>query len=446
MRLIKKVTCVFFILIFITASSYSYNIETPDQADNKTQQENNAKDEVFFQFNKLITVVSTIFVSYIDSIALEDLVVNSIEGVVSKLDAHSSYISKEDYKIMSENMAGKFAGIGVTFTVENNSIIIKGVNKNGPSDKVGLMLEDVIVSVDGIDVTAYNLVNILKKIRGKEGDSVIIRILRNGIERLEFLITREIIKTKLVTYSLLDEAYGYVRLKRFGNNSYLETLNAINDLNVQAGGEISGLIFDLRNNPGGFLTQAIYIVDMFIDEGTIVYTQGNSADSNMLKVASKKTIKGDYPIVILVDSRSASASEIVAGALQDHGAAIVLGTRTFGKGSVQQFYSLGDGSFLNLTIARYYTPNGRSIQARGIVPDIIITNPITSKKDSHKILRELDIARHLKKEGNSSIIKYVNNNREAALLPMSKFNKDRQVKAALKVLKGTLSPHSWEEK
>jgi carboxyl-terminal processing protease len=346
-------------------------------------------------------VLSLVQSNYVEDIENKKLVEGAIKGMLKTLDPHTSYMPPEVYKEMQVETEGQFGGLGIEITVRDDQLIVVSPIEDTPAFRAGLKAGDRILKIDGEPTKEITLVDAVRKMRGVRGTPVTVTIMRDDFDApKDFTITRDVIKIRSVTQRKLDDAIGYVRLRNFHKTTADELEEGLRDLEEQ---KISGLVLDLRNNPGGLLNQAVDVVDKFVGkEQLIVYTQGRVRNQNM-----RFTSKGDhphleYPMVILVNGGSASASEIVAGALQDLGRAIVLGTQTFGKGSVQTIIPLSDGSGLRLTTARYYTPKGYLIQGKGIAPDIKVDNKPSEKTEgspaARKAIREKDLPNALDKE------------------------------------------------
>ena len=337
---------------------------------------------------------------YVDSVSDGDLVYASIKGMAGSLDPHSSFLTPKEYREQETELAGEFGGIGIELTVTDGFPVAMQVLEGTPAFRAGLKPGDEIVEVDGKATRNMSPDDVLKRIRGRKGKPVTLTIMRKGL-RLpkKFQIVRDSIKIKSVTFRLLDDTYGYIRIAEFQEQTGKDTEAAVKELQKSAQGSLQGILLDLRDNPGGLLDQAADVVDRFMADGLITYTEGRKEDQKLRFYAHADH---DYlgPLVVLVNEGSASASEVVAGALQDTRRALIVGTRTFGKGSVQTIFPLADGSALRLTTARYYTPRDRSIQADGIHPDIVVNSDVTGKKGGgFTHTREEDLARHLQGTG-----------------------------------------------
>lgn len=346
-------------------------------------------------------VLAIIKKSYVEEVDTKKLIHGAINGMLASLDPHSTFMPPEMYKEMKIDTKGSFGGIGIEITVKDGILTVISPIEDTPAFKAGLKAGDQILKIDDRFTKDMTIMDAVKRMRGLKGSKVILTIMRDGYDKpKDVSLERDVIQVKSVKYKTLDEGYGYVRIAQFQEKTDDDLARALKGLRSENGGNLRGLVLDLRNNPGGLLDQAVRISDHFIDSGLIVYTEGREKDSKMQFLARKGDKEPGYPIIVLINSGSASASEIVAGALQDHNRAIVMGTTSFGKGSVQTVIPLSDDSGLKLTTARYFTPKGRSIQAKGIVPDIVVEDlelPVTEKKDLIHI-REKDLDNHFEND------------------------------------------------
>ncbi len=343
-------------------------------------------------------VLSVIQSSYVEEPNVDNLVQGAIKGMLQTLDPHSSYLTPDMLKQVEVETKGVFGGLGIEIGVKDGILTVIAPIEDTPAFRAGLQAGDKIVKIEKESTRDMTVMDAVKRLRGEPGTKVTISVVREGVsEPRAYTITRDIIKIKSVKTKTMGEGIAYVKLLQFQQDTSSELEKALQAAGKEKEG-LKGLVLDLRNNPGGLLDQAVKVADEFIDSGLIVYTDGRIEAQKSKYFAHKEGTYTGFPIVVLVNAGSASASEIVAGALQDHGRAILLGTKTFGKGSVQTILPLEDGSALRLTTARYYTPNGRSIQAKGIEPDIVVTDG-REPPDGHPSLREKDIERHLKGEG-----------------------------------------------
>ena len=394
--------------------------------------------DVYKNIEIFTEVLRQIEKSYVEPREPQELIYGAIKGMVHNLDPHSSFMTKEEYRELMLETKGSFTGIGVEITVKDNVLTVVSPIEGTPAYKVGMKAGDKIIKIENTRTKDMSLMEAVKKIRGPKGTKVNLTIMREGEAKpLEFSITRGVIPLISVRQYFLTPEIGYVRISNFQSKTVKDLSAALEEM--EKGREIKGLVLDLRNNPGGLLSQAIEVSDLFLNSGLIVSTKGRISSQNITATAHTDKKSRTYPIIVLVNSGSASAAEIVAGALQDNKRAIVLGTRTFGKGSVQTILPLSDGSGLRLTTARYYTPSGKSIQLSGIVPDIELdfTPPNEQeKKDVGKFVREEDLEGHMENEDVEAIAPVEKNNemekdRRVKML----LERDNQVRHAVELLK-----------
>ena len=408
-------------------------------------------------YNKLkifSEVLSLIESNYVESVESDTIINGAIRGMVKALDPHTSYLPPASYKEMQVETTGKFGGLGIEISIRDGVLTVVSPIEETPAFKVGIKAGDKIIKIEEestLDMTLQDAVSLL---RGETGSPVSITIFRDSFKApKEFTIVRAIIKVRSVVHKLYKKDIGYIKIRSFSKNTSVDLDKALAELEKK---EISKLILDLRNNPGGLLNQAVEVTDRFLNrENLIVYTKGRSDEQNMRFTSHDKVAGVSYPLIVLVNSGSASASEIVAGALQDLNRAIILGTPTFGKGSVQTIIPLSDGSALRLTTARYYTPSGRVIQENGIEPDIIIERKIPEELEEddekepeektrlRRFLREKDLKKHLK--GKSSIGDVKEENNEESTIKKEETEetainedlvKDNQLQHAVSLLSG----------
>jgi carboxyl-terminal processing protease len=356
-----------------------------------------ANSEETYEGLKLFSdVIEIVEKNYVDPVDSKKLIENAIQGMVSSLDPHSALLTPDAFKELQIDTQGEFTGIGIHVTMRDNLVTVIAPIEGTPAYRAGLKAGDKIVKVDG--EPTEDLRDAVKRMRGPKGTEVIITILREGIPNpMEFKIIRDVIPIHSVKAMMLNPGYGYIWVTNFRDNTTDDLLEALNKLEKKSK-PLKGLILDLRDNPGGILSQAIQVADLFLEDGEILSIKGRLKKHTKVFYAHKNKVPRDYPIVVLINAGSASASEIVAGALQDQKRALILGTTSFGKGSVQTVESLRDGYGLKFTIARYYTPSGRSIQAKGVEPDIVIPHRTITKEETqveHK-LKESDLKHHLK--------------------------------------------------
>lgn len=331
---------------------------------------------------------------YVEEVDDRTLLRNAMRGMLSELDPHSAYLDAEEYQSLRETTQGEFGGIGIEVGMENGQLLVITPIDDTPASRAGLLPRDVIVAIDGTPTESMSLQEAVTLMRGEPGSQLRMMILRTGEDTpREFNLTREAIRSESVKHELLEPGYGYLRISQFQSRTPEQARQAIERMTREQ--PLEGLILDLRNNPGGVLQAAAGVADLFLDSGLIVYTEGRLSDTAMSFSASSATPASDIPLVVLINSGSASAAEIVAGALQDQRRGVIMGTESFGKGSVQQVMPLGNGEGLKLTTALYYTPNGRSIQAQGIAPDVEVVRGRLEVAESRPELREADLGGHL---------------------------------------------------
>ena len=356
--------------------------------------EDSSRFDALKRFSQVLDIVER---SYVKDTSRKELVDGALKGMLQDLDPHSTLLSRDEFKEMQETTSGEFFGIGIEITLENNQLTVVTPIEDTPADKAGLKPGDYILAVDGQPTFELTLQEAVSRIRGPKGSEVELSILhRDAKEPVSVRLKRDAIPLISVKSRELEPGYYWVRLTRFSERTTQELQEALKDAAKK--GPIKGIVLDLRNNPGGLLDQAVSVADVFLPEGVIVSMRGKLEDTERQFTAKTQASDVSAPLVVLVNAGSASASEIVAGALGDQKRALLLGERTFGKGSVQNIIPLADGSGLKLTVALYYTPSGRSIQAEGIAPDLEI--PFEAPKDpqpmsSLRMLREKDLNRHL---------------------------------------------------
>lgn len=335
---------------------------------------------------------------YVEPVPDSKLLEDAIRGMLSGLDPHSSYLDQEQYNELKVGTTGQFGGLGIEVGMENGFVKVISPIDDTPAQKAGIKAGDLIIRLDDKPVKGMSLNDAVKSMRGEPGSTIVLTVVREGVEQpLKIKIVRDIIKVKSIKSRTLEEGYGYVRITSFQSKTGDNMVEAINEL--RKSGDLKGLVLDLRNNPGGVLNAAVAVSDAFLESGLVVYTDGRIEDSKMKFNATPGDILKGAPIVVLINAGSASASEIVAGALQDHKRAIIMGEKTFGKGSVQTILPLssGNGGAVKLTTARYYTPNGRSIQAEGIAPDVPISKVKLEAVAQSEFgpIKEADLVNHL---------------------------------------------------
>jgi len=334
--------------------------------------------------------------NYVEDVSDEELLEHAIRGMLSGLDPHSSYLNTEQFQELRIGTSGEFGGLGIEVGMEDGFVKVVSPIDDTPAARAGMETGDLIIRLDDKPVKGLSLNDAVKLMRGKPGSDIVLTVVREGEDRpLKITITRAVIQVTSVRNRFLEEGYGYVRVSHFQTKTPADMIKAIETMQIE--GELNGLVLDLRNNPGGVLSAAVGISDAFLNDGLIVYTDGREEDSRLRYSASRGDILSGAPIVVLVNGGSASASEIVAGAMQDHGRGVVMGSKTFGKGSVQTIQNLPNGGAVKLTTARYYTPSGRSIQAQGIEPDIVTGDLRVAKRENSGIepITESSLSGHL---------------------------------------------------
>ena len=392
-------------------------------------------------------VMAIVKKSYVEEVDTKKLIYGAINGMLASLDPHSSFMPPDTYKEMKIDTRGSFGGLGIEITIKDGILTVISPIEDTPAYKAGIKAGDQIFKIDDKFTKDLNINDAVKRMRGPKGSTVVLTIMRDTFEKpKEFTLVRDIIQIKSVRSRMLDSGYGYVRIAQFQEKTDEDLSKALHALQEENKKTLSGLILDLRNDPGGLLDQAVKVADHFVQDGLIVYTEGREKDSKMQFSARKGNKEPNYPIVVLINGGSASASEIVAGALQDHKRAVIMGTQSFGKGSVQTIIPLSDDSGLRLTTARYYTPNGRSIQAKGITPDIVVERlelPKEADKRDTLHLREKDLENHFENEDKDShkgaekgVAPDETKGKPVSLKPEDNLKNDYQVMRALDLLKG----------
>ncbi len=357
--------------------------------------------DVYKNLETFANVLTLIQQYYVDEIDSGTVINGAINGMLGSLDPHSAYMTPEDFKDLEEETSGSFNGIGIEISIRDGILTAVAPIEGAPADKQGIKSGDQIIRINGELTKSMSLIDAVKKLRGEKGTTVTITIHREGWkDTKDFTLTREAIPLVSVKSMELEPGFAYLRISNFQATTTRDVRSALNSIKKKH--PIKGLILDLRNNPGGLLDQAVKVADIFLDKGIIVSTRGRNHQEQMLFEAHQDDGQMDVPLVVLVNGGSASGSEIVAGALQDHKRAIILGTTTFGKGSVQTILPLPDGAGLRLTTAKYYTPSGESIQATGIKPDmmvpLLVPGEAKTETPSAKTIREKDLPHHFKNE------------------------------------------------
>lgn len=422
MKIIKSIACFTFFLLL----TYLF----PAHIQASTSDEN--EPDVFKQLEIFSSVLATLENHYVNEIDTDEAINGAIRGLLATLDPHSGYLTPEEFDEFQQETFGSFSGIGIEVTTKDNGLTVIAPIDDTPGDRAGIKAQDKIIEIGGEKTTDLGAHKAIKKLRGPQGTKVKITIKRVNVDKpIQLEITRAYIPTKSVHFVQLGTGLIYTRITNFQSNTSHDFSKKLEK--EKKNQFIKGLILDLRNNPGGLLGQAISISDLFLKSGEIVSIKGRDSEQNQSFQAHDVGEKNDFPIVVLINGGSASASEIVAGALQAHGRAVILGTQSFGKGSVQNIIPLPNGAGLRMTTAHYYTPNDVSIQAVGITPDIEINvTTISTPQKSSINVTEADLSNHLKNPNSSSVSKSVKNEKQANLL----LQNDNQLKAAFNLLKG----------
>ena len=374
---------------------------------------------------------------YVEPVSDKKLLKDAIKGMLAGLDPHSAYLDVEQYQDLKEGTTGQFGGLGIEVTMENGFVKVVSPIDDTPADRAGMKAGDLVVRLNEKPVKGMTLMDAVKIMRGKPGSDILLTVIREGEEApLKITITRAIIKVKSVRNKVLEKDYGYLRISSFQSRTGQGVADALKELKKDnEGNELKGLVLDLRNNPGGVLNAAVEVSDAFLEKGLIVYTEGRIKNSEMRFNAAPGDLINGMPMVVLINGGSASASEIVAGALQDHKRAIIMGEKSFGKGSVQTILPTGGDAAVKLTTARYFTPLGRSIQAEGIEPDVALARVKleTLKSSSFKPVKEADLSHHLE-NGNGEKAKKEDKDKEAKEEALDL--RDYPLHEALTLLKG----------
>jgi len=429
-----KISALLFLILslFLTHASFSQAGISQDQ-----------REATYRQLEIFANVLSILQENYIEEINADSTIDGAISGMLLSLDPHSSYLKSEDFKELQDETRGNFSGIGIEITIRDGILTVISPIEGTPADKAGLQAKDLIVKINGEPTKNMPSMEASKQLRGPKGSEVTISVYRDGWQELkEFTLVRDIISLHSVTGRFLEPGFAYVRITNFQGQTTKDLKETLAELEEE--NKIKGLILDLRNNPGGLLDQAISVSDIFLEEGLVVYTTGRIPEQNMTFQAHANNGKNLYPLVILVNEGSASASEIVAGAIQDHKRGVIVGTQTFGKGSVQTIMPMPGGSGLRLTTARYYTPNGRSIQATGIVPDVEVPHvPYVEQEKEERVLpdfvREADLKNHIlnleDSTDNSSDLTEKEKTEQEKNTVKNRLKRDNQLRSGLNILK-----------
>ena len=384
----------------------------------------------------LVEVFHKIRKDYVEEIDDKDLIEDAMRGMLAGLDPHSAYLDEDHYRNLQEGTSGEFGGLGIEVSMEDGFVEVIAPIDDTPAQKAGILAGDVIVRIDEAPVKGMSLGDAVEKMRGKAGTKIELTVLRDGSDKpLTFTLIRDLIKVRSVRSRTLEPGYGYLRVSQFQGPTGKEVRKQLRDLKSAAGGGLDGLILDLRNNPGGVLGGAVSVSDTFLESGLIVYTNGRIKDSELEFTAKPPDLLEGAPLIVLINEGSASASEIVAGALQDRGRALIMGRQSFGKGSVQTILPMNNKTALKLTTARYFTPSGRSIQAEGIKPDIVIEKlKLAARQSDTAAVKESHLEGHLKNPdvADTTAVKARSDEEEKEALAKS----DYELYEALNMLKG----------
>lgn len=394
-------------------------------------------------FSRVLQQVET---NYVEPVNDQQLIRGAIRGLLDTLDPHSVFMPPSTYKELKMETGGRFAGIGLEVTMKKGWITVVSPIDGSPADKADMKAGDQIVKINGKSTREMDLSEAVNLMRGKSGSKVVLTIMREDAKHpLDVALTRKVIQVPSIRSELLPDHIGYVRITSFQERTGEDLMTELKTM--EKGGPLKGLVLDMRNNPGGLLDQAVLVSDLFLEKGVIVTTQSRKNEIDR-RVATGAGTEPNYPIVVLVNGGSASASEIVAGALQDNNRAVVMGTQSFGKGSVQSVMELDDGSALKLTIARYFTPSGRSIQALGITPDLVVGDSPDDKTPKSGVYREANLPRHLsgnKKEAVPEVVSEKSNTATPAPeAPVKVAKGDYQKQQAVLLLQNWIKTHPGE--
>ncbi|NLD14873.1 MAG: S41 family peptidase [Gammaproteobacteria bacterium] len=383
------------------------------------------------ELRTFVEVMDRIKSVYVEPVDDKTLLENAIKGMLANLDPHSAYLNADAFQELQETTSGEFGGLGIEVGMEGEQLSVISPIDDTPAFAAGIEAGDLILKIDGQLTKGLSLMEAVQKMRGKAGTSITLTIGREDRAPFDVKLKRAIIKSRSVRGQLLDDDYGLLRISQFQSNTGKEVGKALQQLEKDNGKPLAGLIMDLRNNPGGVLQTAAEVSDHFLSQGKIVYTEGRIANSQMRFDANPQTsIRNSVPMVVLINGGSASASEIVAGALQDHKRAVIMGTNSFGKGSVQTILPINEERGVKLTTALYFTPSGRSIQAQGIEPDIRVERGKLSTQEQPQGIKEADLAGHLdNRQGGES-----RNKKQQAQTEL--LQGDNQLSQALSLLKG----------
>jgi carboxyl-terminal processing protease len=429
----------FLVLVFGIFVGVSVSITSSVLAEKKPEESTGLPLNELRNFSDIFARVKTDYVEDVDD---KTLLEHAIRGMLSGLDPHSTYLNSDEYKELKIGTTGKFGGLGIQVGMEDGFVKVISPIDDTPAFRAGLESGDLIIRLDEKSVKGMSLNDAVKIMRGDPGTDIKLTVIREGADKpLPFTVTRDIISVKSVKSRILEPNYGYIRISNFQSKTARDLVNELSNLKKENKEELKGLVLDLRNNPGGVLSAAADVSDAFINEGKLVYTKGRIANSDFEFNAKPGDIMNGAPVVVLINGGSASASEIVAGALQDHKRAVIMGSKSFGKGSVQTIQELRSGGAVKITTARYFTPGGRSIQGEGITPDIILDRyEIKDTKDEASLrIKESDLTGSISNPTKSQeAIKKAEaeGKKEEEKAPHVKASDDFQLYEALLLLKG----------
>lgn len=416
---------VFVMLAFVAAGTSMINAT-------RSQSATAENSEIYRQLDLFGDVLERVRSDYVESPDDSKLIEAAINGMLSGLDPHSSYLNPKNFRDMQVQTRGEFGGLGIEVTMEDGLVKVVSPIENTPAEKSGLLSGDLITHLDGVSIQGLTLEQAVEKMRGPVDTAITLTVFRPNVDPFDVKIVRDVIRINPVRANMEGDDVGYIRIKTFSEQTYDELKSSIQKLKKESGSKLKGYIVDLRNNPGGLLDQAISVSDAFLEQGAIVLTRGRNANETQRSNARPGDLTDKAKIIVLINGGSASASEIVAGALQDHKRATVIGTRSFGKGSVQTIIPLGSNGAIRLTTARYYTPSGRSIQAKGIDPDTVVEQELPEDLQA--------AAKNTKPRGEASLRGHLKNDEgeksgSLAYVPKEK-EKDTQLQYALKLMRG----------
>lgn len=410
-----------------------------------TENSQKQREHTYRNLELFSNILSILQENYVEEIDTEQVIEGAINGLLLSLDPHSSYLTPKNFEELQDETHGSFTGIGIEITIKEGKLTVVSPIEDTPAYNAGILVNDVIMKIGETWTKDLSPMEAIKKLRGPKGSSVTIAIEREGSDQLqEYTLVRDTIPVNSVRAFFVDRGIIYTRITNFQSHTTQDYLDSLKEHKKEQ--DIQAIILDLRNNPGGLLNQAVSLADLFLDEGLIVYTKGRTEDQNMVFKARKSSTRFSVPLIVLVNEGSASASEIVAGAIQDQGRGLLLGTKTFGKGSVQTIVPLQDGAGLRMTTARYFTPSGRSIQAKGITPDIEVefetVNEHSELPEGTHYTREKDLSNHIENNGKDTPEKNnqsINDNENPPLLDekvIARIKRDNQLRLALNIIKG----------